>query len=223
MTLTEILVFLSLSAVIALLPSKFNVLLKEKLNEAIENTQERHEVLHAIDLITRSIRQAGYISAEVDRKSNKRLRNDNRVGIQTKENAGLSNTHIGQFISRKSFHTANESDALTITHEINHHVDCLGHTLTESRLVNQRAFHGYFVQWMGTKSQGSGTLMCQSLNQRGQLQNDGILSGVNGFYVKPIYNSTQGSHQPSGVLVRLVMQSGQEYEQLIHARNNYNR
>lgn len=217
MTLIEILVFLTLSAILTLLPAKFNGFLKQKLDDVLQQTQENHEALHALELISRSIRQAGF--THMDSSHASQNKKSSMKGMKIRKNSGLSNAQIGQFIDRKHTQSANQSDAMTIYHASHGHIDCLGHQVDEKRRIHQLGFHGYFVQWMGNAQKGSGMLMCQSLNNRGHLQNDGILSGVKRIHFDPIIEGTHKEDEMVGVLIYLEMLSGQRYEHIVSRRN----
>jgi hypothetical protein len=129
--------------------------------------EKRHsltaEAERALELIGRAIRIAGY-------------RNIHSTQRRKQEDQWIQ-------VHKKSGYRG--SDSLTIQHEISTEsdFDCIGNTLTKERTKQGLARQGFLVDRQagiakGTKVNG-GSLICQSLDQQGRLQNTTLMNGVN--------------------------------------------
>jgi len=84
------------------------------------------------------------------------------------------------------------SDSLTVQHEISAAIDfdCLGNALNQERTKNGLARQGFLVDRQagipkGIKVNG-GSLICQSLDRQGRLQNTTLMNGVNYLAIEEI-------------------------------------
>lgn len=129
----------------------------------------------ALELIGRAIRMAGYrsINSNQHRKSV-----DQWIEVQKK---------IGY----------QGSDSLMVNHELSAGVDfdCIGNTLNRERTKNGLARHGFLVDRQagitkGTKVNG-GSLICQSLDRQGRLQNTTLMNGLNTLRIEEMNTPAQ--------------------------------
>ena len=136
--------------------------------------EKRHsltaEAERALELIGRAIRIAGY-------------RNIHSTQRRKQEDQWIQ-------VHKKSGYRG--SDSLTIQHEIStaSDFDCIGNTLTKERTKQSLARQGFLVDRQagiakGTKVNG-GTLICQSLDRQGRLQNTTLMNGVNYLVIDEI-------------------------------------
>ena len=179
--------------------------------------QEATGVIHAMNLMARTIRNAGFPSniREFPKVS------ENHVFKQTQaitiaKNAGISNQYIGTFTLRKGIASVNQSDAMIVRHASMGHFDCLGQRITESRMNQKISHQGFFLQWTYLGSHKTGQLMCQSLDNNGQLQNSGLLLGVHYLGMELI----SLSNNKKMVELRLEMASGKSYRRVINLRHD---
>jgi hypothetical protein len=128
------------------------------------------EAERAFELIGRAIRMAGY-------------RNINSVQRRKQEDPWIQ-------IHKKSGYQG--SDSLMVQHEISAAIDfdCIGNTLTKERSKQGLAHQGFLVDRQagiakGTKVNG-GSLICQSLDRQGRLQNTTLMNGVKYLRVEEI-------------------------------------
>ena len=129
----------------------------------------------ALELIGCAIRMAGYrsINSNQHRKSV-----DQWIEVQKK---------IGY----------QGSDSLMVNHELSAGVDfdCIGNTLNRERTKNGLARHGFLVDRQagitkGTKVNG-GSLICQSLDRQGRLQNTTLMNGINTLRIEEMNTPAQ--------------------------------
>ena len=180
MTLLECLVGIALCALL------LNPLLKTSADLVIkqieyEKTQSLiSEADRAFELIGRAIRMAGY----------RNLQSKTQVAI----NAG--NTKITtSFLEVGKKSGFRGSDSLIIRHELSDGIDldCIGNSITKERTKNNLALQGFLVDRQagipkGKKVNG-GSLICQSLDRQGRIQNTTLMNGVNGLMVEEISSS----------------------------------
>ena len=119
------------------------------------------EADRALELIGRAIRMAGY------------------------RNTQSFNQSANEYLQIEKNHGYRGSDVLQVKHEISHGVDfdCVGNTLSKERTKNNLAHQGFLVDRQasapkGTKVNG-GSLICQSLDRQGRIQNTTLMNGVN--------------------------------------------
>jgi len=146
----------------------FNPLLKtsaDLLTKQIEYEKRQSlnaEAERAFELIGRAIRMAGYrnIHSEAGRKQE-----DQWIRIH-----------------KKSGYRG--SDSLTVQHEISAAMDfdCIGNTLSKERSKHGLARQGFLVDRQAGIAKGAkvngGSLICQSLDRQGRLQNTTLMNGV---------------------------------------------
>lgn len=215
MTLLECLVGIALCALL------LNPLLKTSTDLVIkqieyEKTQSLiSEADRAFELIGRAIRMAGY------RNIQSNISSINKSGNSRKENIFLAVTKTSGFRG---------SDALIIRHELSDGIDldCIGNSIIKERTKNHLALQGFLVDRQagfpkGKKVNG-GSLICQSLDRQGRIQNTTLMNGVNGFFIEEL-NSMQ-SHSIKGqrlFKIRLQMTDGAklnvELERIFSTRN----
>jgi hypothetical protein len=121
------------------------------------------EAERALELIGRAIRMAGYRNIHSTQRHKQKDQ-----WIQVHKKSGYRG-----------------SDSLTTQHEIPAAInfDCIGNTLTQERTKDGLARQGFLVNRQagipkGTKVNG-GSLICQSLDRQGRLQNTTLINGVN--------------------------------------------
>ena len=120
------------------------------------------EAERAFELIGRAIRMAGY-------------RNIHSVAGRKQEDQWIR-------IYKQSGYRG--SDSLTVQHEISAAMDfdCIGNTLSKERSKHGLARQGFLVDRQAGIAKGAkvngGSLICQSLDRQGRLQNTTLMSGV---------------------------------------------
>jgi len=166
------------------------------------------EAERALELIGRAIRMAGYqniqsIHQKIDQK------NSNLV-IEIQKRSGYQG-----------------SDSLVIRHQLSDGVDfdCIGNVLTSDRTKNNLALQGFLVDRQASlpksaKTNG-GSLLCQSLDRQGRIQNTTLMNGINSFRVEGL-----GSHSSLGeraFKIKLQMTDGasiqKDFERIFTTRN----
>ena len=166
------------------------------------------EAERALELIGRAIRMAGY----------RNLRSHQPRIVQQYSNKAID-------IQKKTGYQ--DSDSLVIRHELSSGIDfdCVGNVLSSERTKNNLALQGFLVERQagiskGTKVNG-GSLMCQSLDRQGRIQNTTLMNGVNFLSIYEL-NPYSGSGQRA-FRVRLEMTDGaliqREYERTFTTRN----
>jgi hypothetical protein len=136
------------------------------------------EADRALELMGRAIRMAGYTKAKGMHQQNTRTVKKEVLEIQ--QGTGL-----------------NRSDTLLIKHEISDGLDfdCIGNTLTADRSKNGLAHQGFFVERQAGVAKGvrvnGGSLMCQSLDRHGRLQNTTLMNGVHQLQIEEIFSSAE--------------------------------
>jgi hypothetical protein len=125
------------------------------------------EADRALELMGRAIRMAGYRNRQSFNKSTKK------------------DYAVNEYIQIEKHRGYQGSDSLLVKHEISHGLDfdCIGNTLSKERTKNNLAHQGFLVERQasapkGTKVDG-GSLICQSLDRQGRIQNTTLMNGVN--------------------------------------------
>jgi len=119
------------------------------------------------------------------------------------------------------------SDALITRHELSNGVDydCIGNALTMDRTKQGRALQGFLVDRQaalpkGVKANG-GSLMCQSLDRQGRIQNTTLMNGINLLKVEEL--GAQGDQGQKSLRIRLEMTDGasieKAFERIFTTRN----
>ena len=132
----------------------------------------------ALELIGRAIRMAGYINVRtLDAKKSKTPK---QALLEIQKGVGL-----------------NRSDTIFIKHEISDGIDfdCIGNTLTKDRTKNHLAHQGFFLERQAGVLKAAringGSLMCQSLDRQGRLQNTTLMNGVHYLAIEGVAPSPQ--------------------------------
>ena len=144
------------------------------------------EADRALELIGRAIRIAGY------RNLQSKVLPMNKSGQLKKENIFLD-------VEKKVGFRG--SDSLTVRHELSNGVDfdCIGNAITAERTKSHLALQGFLVDRQAGVPKGKkvngGSLICQSLDRQGRIQNITLMNGVNGLLIEelnPLQANTSG-------------------------------
>lgn len=90
------------------------------------------------------------------------------------------------------------SDVLLVRYELSDGVDfdCIGNVLTNDRTKHHFALQGFLVERPAGLPKGvrvnGGSLMCQSLDRQGRIQNTTLMNGISAFNIEELNPS---SHQ----------------------------
>ncbi len=160
----------------------------------------------ALELIGRSIRMAGYRRAES-------FQHPTRNQVRQRE---LIQIHKSVGYQR--------SDSLMVQHELSQGIDfdCIGNVLSGDRTRNHLAHQGFVVERQAMAPKGirvnGGSLICQSLDRQGRLQNTTLMNGVHRLLIE-----RQGSSAHQVFKVILEMTDGglihRQFERTFFARN----
>jgi hypothetical protein len=208
MNLLECLIGIALCALLInpLLKTSADLLIKQiayEKSQALVSEAER-----ALELMGRAIRMAGYKKVQSE-----------------KEVLNKKNTLPSIEILKRTGYQG--SDALITRHELSNGVDydCIGNALTMDRTKQGRALQGFLVDRQaalpkGVKASG-GSLMCQSLDRHGRIQNTTLMNGVNLLKVEEL--GTPVDQGQKSLRVRLEMADGvsieKEFERIFTTRN----
>jgi hypothetical protein len=174
---------------------------------ALEKTQSLSlEADRALGLMGRSIRMAGYRNAQSF--------SEGKILPQSESD----------FISIQKSNGYRGSDSLMVKHELSNGVDfdCIGNTLSKERTKNTFAHHGFLVDRQASAPKGmrvnGGSLICQSLDRQGRLQNTTLMNGVHLLAI------TELEGRPGRAFkIKLEMTDGalihQEFERTFATRN----
>ena len=192
MNLLECLVAIALSLLL------LNPLLKSSADLVAKQIQyEKTQALiseadRAFTLIGRAIRMAGYRNISSSRDQNKHSSSGHLIEVRNK---------LGY----------RGSDSLIIKHELSGGVDfdCIGNVLNMERTKNELVYLGFLVDRQagipkGVKVNG-GSLVCQSLDREGRMQNTTLMNGVNSLLIEELKSSMQ-SDQSGQNLYRVELQ-----------------
>lgn len=191
---------------LALCLALLNPLLKTSADLAAKHIQvERTQALiadgdRALELIGRAIRVAGY--SPIQSRSAKSQRSDANQFIQIQKKTGYRS-----------------SDFLIVKHGLSDSIDfdCIGNVITKDRTKHQLAHQGFLVERQagapkGAKANG-GSLMCQSLDRQGRIQNTTLMNGIHGLLIDDITPSNRGEHRPQKLYkVTLQMTDGRSLQ-----------
>jgi hypothetical protein len=208
MNLLECLIGIALCALLInpLLKTSADLLIKQiayEKSQAFTSEAER-----ALELMGRAIRMAGYKKVQSE-----------------KEVLNKKNTSLSIEILKTTGYQG--SDALITRHELSNGVDydCIGNALTMDRTKQGRALQGFLVDRQaalpkGVKANG-GSLMCQSLDRQGRIQNTTLMNGINLLKVEEL--GTPVDQGQKSLRVRLEMADGvsieKEFERIFTTRN----
>ena len=214
MSLLECLVGITLCALL------LNPLLKASAELATkqieyEKTQSLiSEAERAFELMGRAIRMAGY------------------QNIKTKNE--LNKSHTGsRFIQVNKKVGYRGSDSLSVQYELSDGVDfdCIGNILSKERTKKDLAFQGFIVERQAGIAKGAkvngGSLICQSLDRQGRVQNTTLMNGINHLFVEDISPSQRaggiGNRAPRLYKISLQMTDGAliniDFERTFATRN----
>ena len=206
MNLLECLVGLALSLVLVapLIKNSGEFIAKQIQYEKSQSLTA--EADRAMELIGRAIRMAGY-------------QNANSAMVSIGKNSSSNN-----YIQIQKNNGYRGSDFLMVKQEISQGVDfdCIGNTLTKERTKNNLAQQGFLVDRQasvpkGTKVNG-GSLICQSLDRQGRIQNTTLMNGIHHLSVEALPANTSKAYK-----VKLEMTDGasihQKFERTFTARN----
>ena len=215
MTLLECLVGIALCALL------LNPLLKTSTDLVIK--QIEYEKSHALiseadrafELIGRAIRMAGFRNIQ-----------SNVLPITNKRHSSSGNNFLE--VNKKSGFRG--SDSLRIRREISNGIDfdCIGNVITKERTKNQLALEGFLVVRQAGVPKGQkvngGSLICQSLDRQGRLQNTTLMNGVNRLLIEEVNDAQPQSLGGSRLFkVKLEMTDGaklnMELERIFSTRN----
>jgi type II secretory pathway component PulJ len=200
MTLLECLVGIALCALL------LNPLLKTSADLVIKHIEyEKTQALiseadRAFELIGRAIRMAGYQNIH---SLNKLKRNTSNKG----------HANLSLEVNKQSGFRG--SDSFIVRHELSGGTDfdCIGNAVTKERTKNDLALQGFLVDRQAGVPKGlkinGGSLICQSLDRQGRIQNTTLMNGVNGLHIEEL-NTSQGQELQGQRLfrVRLHMTDG---------------
>ncbi|QWD72671.1 hypothetical protein [Polynucleobacter sp. UB-Raua-W9] len=179
MNLLECLVAIALSMLLLnpLLKTSADLVAKQieyEKRQALTSEAER-----AFELIGRAIRAAGY-------------RN-----INTTQNY----KQVDQFIQVHKSSGYQGSDSLMVQHELSTGIDfdCIGNVLNKERTKNGFARQGFLVDRQAGIAKGikvnGGSLICQSLDRQGRLQNTTLMNSVNHLWIEELAASEKAQAQ----------------------------
>lgn len=150
----------------------------------------------ALELMGRAIRMAGYRSINASAASSKKW--DAKQFILIEKKVG----YRGSDFLRTHHGLSGQTD-----------LDCIGNTITPDRTKYQMAYQGFLVERQagipkGVKVNG-GSLICQSLDRQGRIQNTTLMNGVNVLSIEEIERSqaARGDEQKR-YRIRLQMTDG---------------
>ena len=211
MNLVELMLSISLLTIVLAGLTHAVPILQKNIDDGRALREEVAQVEQVLQIITRSIQQAGFEDIIKGQSSNSRSQKPPLVGIQVFQQATLTTDKVGKTSTQQSYLAGRrQTDAMLIQHETYGHFDCVGRKITDKRTHQGLSRIGFFVQFRGNKGNAIGTLMCQSLTNNGQVQNDGILTGVNDFLIYL---------EDDVVIVELTMQSSRQYHKSIALQN----
>jgi type II secretory pathway component PulJ len=180
MSLLECLVGIALCALL------LNPLLKTSADLVIKQIEyEKSQSLiaeadRAFELIGRAIRMAGYRNIQATQISVQKVRHlaNDIAFLQVEKRSGFQG-----------------SDSLTVRHELSTGMDfdCIGNVLTKERTKNNLAMQGFLVDRQAGIPKGKrvngGSLICQSLDRQGRIQNTTLMNGVNSLLIEEVSSS----------------------------------
>ena len=172
------------------------------------------EAERAFELMGRAIRVAGYQHIKTKNESNKS--NNSEWFIRVNKKVGYRG-----------------SDSLSIQHGLSDGVDfdCIGNVLSDERTRKKLAFQGFIVERQASIAKGAkvngGSLICQSLDRQGKVQNTTLMNGINHLFVEdmssPQRAGSMGDRAPSLYKISLQMTDGAliniDFERTFATRN----
>jgi hypothetical protein len=182
MNLLECLVGIAISLILLapLLKNSSDLIAKQMEYEKVQLLTQDAD--RGLELIGRSIRMAGY------RRTETFLHPSGNKLNKSKTSKPL--VRAGEFIRIQKSVGYRNSDSLLVQHEISQGIDfdCIGNTLSSDRTKNYLAQQGFLVERQATAPKGArvngGSLICQSLDRQGRLQNTTLMNGVNRLLIE---------------------------------------
>ena len=205
MNLLECLVGLALSLVLVapLIKNSGEFIAKQIQYEKSQSLTA--EADRAMELIGRAIRMAGY-------------QNPNSALTSVRKNIPSID-----YIQVQKNNGYRASDSLIVKHQTSLGVDfdCIGNTLSKERTKNNLAQQGFLVDRQASAPKGvkvNGSLICQSLDRQGRIQNTTLMNGVHHLSVEALPASAGKAFK-----VKLEMTDGafihQKFERIFTTRN----
>ena len=214
MSLLECLVGITLCALL------LNPLLKASAELATKQIEyEKTQLLiseaeRAFELMGRAIRMAGYQNIKSKNDSNKT--DATKWFIQVNKKVGYRG-----------------SDSLSVQYELSDGVDfdCIGNILSKERTKKDLAFQGFIVERQAGIAKGAkvngGSLICQSLDRQGRVQNTTLMNGINHMFVEDMSSPQRaggiGDRAPRLYKISLQMTDGAliniDFERTFATRN----
>lgn len=214
MSLLECLVGITLCALLLNPLLKVSAQLASKQIEYEKTQSLISEADRAFELIGRAIRVAGY--QKIKTKNGPNTSDAAKWFIQVNKKAGYRG-----------------SDSVSVQYELSDGIDfdCIGNILSKERTKKDLAFQGFIVERQvdiakGAKVNG-GSLICQSLDRHGKVQNTTLMNGINHLFVEDISSSQMadgmGDKAPRLYKISLEMTDGAliniEFERTFATRN----
>ena len=214
MNLLECLVGITLCALLLNPLLKVSAELATKQIEYEKTQSLISEAERAFELMGRAIRMAGYQNIKTKNDSNKS--DATKWFIQVNKKVGYRG-----------------SDSLSIQYELSDGVDfdCIGNILSKERTKKDLAFQGFIVERQAGIAKGAkvngGSLICQSLDRQGRVQNTTLMNGINHLFVEDISSSQRtngiGDRAPRLYKISLQMTDGAlinvDFERTFATRN----
>ena len=167
------------------------------------------EAERALELIGRAIRMAGYRNIQ---------------GGHVSSNTSYDHNDMIAIQKRSGYRG---SDAITIRHALSDGVDfdCIGNVLNSDRTKQGLALQGFLVDRQASLPKGhranGGSLICQSLDRQGRLQNTTLMNGVNALKIEEL--TLPNSTTQKAYKIQLEMTDGamlhQGFERTFTTRN----
>jgi hypothetical protein len=206
MSLLECLVGLTLSLVLVTPLIKNSGELIAKQIESEKKQSLASEANRALELMGRSIRMAGY------------------QNIKSSSSPRVYRATMGDFIEVEKNKGYRGSDSLMVKYELSDGIDfdCIGNTLSKDRTKSNLAQQGFLVNSQASAPKGKlvngGSLICQSLDRQGRLQNTTLMNGVHFLSITELQGGAGKAFQ-----IKLEMTDGalihQGFERIFTARN----
>lgn len=196
MTLLECLVGIALCGLILNPLIKTSADLFRKQIEYEKKQALTAEADRAFEMIGRAIRMAGY------------------------RNISKQQTHQNSFLEINKNSGFKGSDSLIVRHEVSSGMDfdCIGNVITKERTKNHLSLQGFLVERQAGVPKGEkvpgGSLICQSLDRQGRVQNSTLMNGVNQLLIEEV-NATQAQTRQAQPKER---QEGQEGQRLLKVK-----
>ena len=195
---------LSLALVAPLIKNSGEFIAKQIQHEKSQSLTA--EADRALELIGRAIRMAGYKNAH------------SAIASRGK------NSPSGNYIQIQKNSGYRGSDSLMVKQEISQGVDfdCIGNTLSKERTKNNLSQQGFLVDRQASAPKGvkvnGGSLICQSLDRQGRIQNTTLMNGIHHLSIEPLPASAGKAYK-----VKLEMTDGgsihQSFERIFTTRN----